>query len=65
MKTETQNKTVKKHLLKGKKITTFQAFTKYGITRLASRIFDLKESGMDIKSKLVTKKDTRFKEYFL
>jgi len=65
MKKETQNTTVKKHLLKGKKITTFQAFTKYGITRLASRIWDLRDSGMDIRSKRVQKKDTHYNEYFI
>ena len=65
MKKLTQNEQIKKHLLKKKKITTFEAFVKYKITRLASRIWDLREAGMKIKSKRVNKKDTHYNEYFI
>lgn len=36
------------HLRKYKTITTLEAFELYGITRLPSRIFDLRESGFKI-----------------
>lgn len=64
-KADTQNKTVLKHLRSGKKISTFQAFSKYGITRLAARIFDLKELGHNIKSVRVNKKDVSYNDYYL
>ena len=43
----TQNEQVLKHLKRHKSITTLQAFKDYGITRLASRIYDLREDGHD------------------
>ena len=36
------------HLRKYKTITTLEAFELHGITRLPSRIFDLRESGIKI-----------------
>lgn len=45
---ETQNQLILNHLSKYKTITTIQAFELYGITRLPSRIFDLRESGHKI-----------------
>ena len=65
MKTLTQKETVKKWLLSGKTITTFQAFSKFGITRLAARCFELREAGLKIKTKRVNKKDTHYDIYFI
>jgi len=50
-----QNKTskikqVEQHLKKYKKITSWEAITKYKATRLSSIIFTLKERGLNIKS---------------
>ena len=36
------------HMKKHGSITSMEAFHEYGITRLASRIFDLRELGYDI-----------------
>ena len=44
----TQVETVKNHLKKHKTITTMDAFMKYGITRLAARIKDLRDDGEKI-----------------
>ena len=52
----TQNEKIKAHLLKYKSITTMQAFTKFKITRLSARIFNLRDSGMDISSERVSNK---------
>lgn len=38
----TQNERVKRHLEKFGKITSYEAFTEYGVTRLSARIWDLK-----------------------
>ena len=42
---------IAKHLQKGRKLTTLQAIERFGCTRLAAVIFDLKAQGMDIVSK--------------
>ena len=41
----TQNQKVLRHMEEFGSITTFEAFVDYGITRLASRICDLKNAG--------------------
>lgn len=66
----TQNEMIKKHLKTQKSITSLEAFRKYGITRLASRILDLKESGLKIGGYMTTVKNrfgeaVRVKRYYL
>lgn len=39
------------HLVSGKPITAFEALSKYGSLRLASRIYDLRADGYNIESK--------------
>lgn len=51
-----QNYKILKHLLEHGSITTFEAFSKFKITRLSGRIFDLKELGVNIESNIVYKK---------
>ena len=51
-------------------ITTLQAFTDLGCTRLASRVTDLKKQGYDIKSEFVSGKNrydetVSYKKYYL
>ena len=48
----THNDIVLKHMKK-KPITTLEAFKLYGITRLASRIHDLKEAGNKIEGNMI------------
>lgn len=38
------------HLIKHGKITTYEAYQKYGCTRLPSRIYDYRQAGYVIKS---------------
>lgn len=56
MQQGTQNYKILKHLLEHDSITTFDAFSKYGITRLSGRIYDLKDLGVNIDSTIVYKK---------
>ena len=56
MQQDSQNYKILKHLLEHDSITTFDAFSKYGITRLSGRIFDLKDLGVNIDSTMVYKK---------
>ena len=48
MNTESQNQMVLSHMTKHKTITSMDAFSLYGITRLSARIYDLRERGHKI-----------------
>lgn len=50
----TQCDMILRHLRDHGSITSFEAFTEYGILRLASRINDLKRSGHNIVSDIAT-----------
>ena len=52
-----QNDKVLNYLKEHKKITSMDAINKLRITRLSSRISDLRESGIDIDSETVYKRD--------
>ena len=51
-----QKKKILKYLLQYGSITTMKAYEKFGCTRLASRIFDLKQLGIGIETEIVYKK---------
>ena len=48
-----QNKQIADYLNKGKKLTTLDALNKFGCFRLASRINDLRNDGMNIVTKTI------------
>lgn len=48
-----QNKQIADYLNKGKKLTTIDALNKFGCFRLASRINDLRNDGMKIKTNII------------
>jgi hypothetical protein len=50
--TESQNKTVLKHLVKYGSITANEAIRLYSIQRLSARIYDLKDKGVRIGSEI-------------
>ena len=45
-----------KHLIRYGRITTYQAYDRYGCTRLPARISDLKDKGVNISTEIVYKK---------
>lgn len=45
MKLESQDMIVLNHMTKHKTITSMQAFSLYGITRLSAKIYNLREAG--------------------
>lgn len=57
----TQTEKILDHLHKCGTITAGEALTEYGIMRLASRISDLKKSGVSIRKRMVKAKN-RFGE---
>lgn len=51
-----QNAMIREWLENGNTITSLEALEKFGCMRLASRIFDLRECGMNIQKKKITTK---------
>ena len=70
MKKPTQCERIIQYMRDFGSITTLQAFTDLGCTRLASRVADLKRQGYDIKSEFVSGKNrydetVSYKKYYL
>ena len=61
----TQNQQIKSYLEKGKSITPIQALNKFGCFRLAARISDLRNDGLNIATKIVTKDGKSYSSYRL
>ncbi len=60
-KKQTQCERLLKHLQEKERITSFESYDLYGITQLASRIFELKKRGYKIKTTKRQEK-TRYRE---
>lgn len=60
-----QTKRIEKHLKSGKHLTALGALSLYGCLRLSGRILELRESGMDIKTKMITVNKKRIAQYYL
>ena len=65
MKTESQNKVLRKHLESGKSISPLQALNRFGIYRLAARIRNLKDDGMNISTTMIYLNPVKFAKYKL
>ena len=59
----TQNQNIANYLKKGKAITPIQALNKFNCFRLAARISDLRNDGMKIITKIVTKEGKSYASY--
>jgi hypothetical protein len=60
---KTQNEQIKAYLSKGKSITPVDALNKFGCFRLSARIKNLRDDGLIISTKYVTKKGKTFASY--
>lgn len=63
--TKSQTEQIKAHLEKGGTLTPLEALNKFGCLRLSGRIFDLRESGLAIKSNMVLRNGKRVAQYSL
>jgi len=61
--TLTKKEQVKKHLIKRKSITSWDAITMYKATRLADIIFRLRDEGMNIKTEMIYKDGMNWAKY--
>lgn len=63
---ESQNQQIKAYLEEGNSITAIQALEKFKCFRLASRITDLKQSGVPIDSQFIeVDSGKKVKEYWI
>ena len=64
--TDSQNALIKGWLLNGYSITQLEAFTQFGCFRLAARIADLRDKGLNVVTDMVTLENgKRVARYFL
>ena len=61
----THNYLIQKHLYTHGSITAMEALRLYGCYRLASRIKNIRDLGVEIKTILITKNNKRFGKYIL
>lgn len=66
-KEESQSMKVLRYLERGNKLTSFEAFSLFHITRLSAVIWLLRSDGYDIRTKMVSTPDGRenYAEYWL
>lgn len=64
---DSQSMKVLRYLERGNRITSFRAFTLFGITRLSAVIWILRNDGYQIESRMVSNEDGRlnYAEYWL
>jgi len=60
-----QTQAIKQHLESGQAITPLEALQQYGCLRLAARISDLRDQGMNIRTDIIELNDKRFAKYTL
>lgn len=64
MNTESQAQAILRHMRSGYEITALEALKLFNCMRLAARINDLKDMGVDIADRWITRDDgVRFKAY--
>lgn len=62
---DNQCKQILEYLKTGNKLTQLEALNKFGCMRLGARVFDLRERGHDIESKMIRQNGKKFAQYSL
>ena len=60
-----QEKIIKHYLESGGKVNGIMALEKFGCYRLSAVIFNLRDKGLDIKTKMIKKGQKSYAEYYL
>jgi hypothetical protein len=64
MNTESQSQAILRHMRSGYEITSLEALRLFNCMRLAARIADIKDMGIEIADRWITRDDgVRFKAY--
>lgn len=61
----TQTELIRRHLLKHNSITPIEALRRYGVFRLAARIWELHQSGFSTITLIASKKGKRYAKYVM
>ncbi len=62
---DSQTALIKGWLLNGRSITQLDALNMFGCFRLAARIANIREEGLDIVTDMITVNDKRIAQYYL
>lgn len=62
---KSQSKRILQYLQSGKSLNPLQALSLFGCFRLGARIWDLKDAGYKVKSKIVKSDNKHFSQYSL
>lgn len=62
---DTQEAVILKHLQEHGSITSYEAFMRYGITRLSGRIFDLRRKGYAVTTVMRHKNGKHYAAYMM
>jgi len=62
---DSQTALIKGWLLNGRSITQLDALNMFGCFRLAARIADIREQGLDVVTDMITVNDKRIAKYYL
>lgn len=65
MKTKTATPDILKAFLHRESITSIDAFHRWGITRLASVVHNLRKAGYEIRTEITTNGRKRYARYYL
>ena len=65
MHSDSQNAAILSHLSRRKSLTALQALERFGCFRLAARIYDLREGGYRIESRVIEASGKRIAQYYL
>lgn len=65
MHSDSQNAAILSYLSRRKALTALQALERFGCFRLAARVYDLREQGHRIQSRVIEASGKRIAEYYL
>jgi hypothetical protein len=65
MNSNSQNQQILMHLKSGKTLTAMISLRRFGCFRLAARVYDLREAGYAIQSRVIEASGKRIAEYYL
>lgn len=63
MNTQSTTKKIESWLLRGYRLTPLQALEKWGCMRLAARIAELRNAGIDIRTTKITRNGKTYAQY--
>jgi hypothetical protein len=63
--TESQNKRISEWFQLGFSLTPAEGWSRFGCLRLAARVKEIRNNGLDVKTEMITENGKRFANYYL